>query len=82
LEAKNSGTVNKEELPKIAYLFQLRGENLPPKVWNVAVLGKINKIGEIVSQESLTKALERRFAKQFEKKPDLRKLDIRALTEV
>jgi len=59
-----------------------KSSNLPPKVWNVIVLGKINKLGKVVSQENLIKALEKRFAKQFEKNPDLRKLDIRALTEV
>jgi len=59
-----------------------KSSNLPPKVWNVVVLGKINKLGKVISQENLIKALEKRFAKQFEKNPDLRKLDIRALTEV
>ncbi len=49
---------------------------------NIVVLGKINKIGRVVSQESLIKALEERFAKQFEKKPELRKIDLRAIKDV
>ena len=56
--------------------------NFPSKVWNVAVLGKINKVGRIVSQENLVKALEQRFAKQFKKNPELRNLDIEALKRV
>ncbi len=48
---------------------------------NIVVLGKINKIGRVVSQESLIKALEERFAKQFEKKPELKELDLKALNE-
>lgn len=53
--------------------------NLPVKVNNVVVLGKINREGKIVSQENLIKVLEERFAKQFAKNPELRKLDIEAL---
>jgi len=49
---------------------------------NMTVLGKINKIGKIVSQENLIKALEERFAKQFAQNPGLRELDIKALTKV
>ena len=71
--------VKKEDLPKVAYLFHLRGGNLPPKVWNVVVLGKINKAGKIVSLKNLIQALEARFAKQFKKNPELRKLDMEAL---
>jgi len=72
----------KEDLPKVAYLFHLRGGSLPPKVWNILVLGKINKVGKIVSQESLIEALDQRFAKQFEKNPELKRLDLKALQEV
>ena len=73
--------VNKDKLPKVAYLFHLRGGSLPPKVWNVAVLGKINKVGKIVSQENLIKALENRFARQFKKNPELKKLDLKAINQ-
>jgi len=55
--------------------------NFPPKVWNVVVLGKINKIGKIVLQENLIQALENRFAKQFEKNPELKDLDLKALNQ-
>jgi 2-oxoglutarate ferredoxin oxidoreductase subunit gamma len=53
--------------------------NLPPKVWNIVVLGMVNKTGEIVKTESLAKAMEERFARQFKKDPKLRKLDMAAL---
>ena len=55
--------------------------NFPPKVWNIVVLGKINKIGRVVLQENLIQALENRFAKQFEKKPELKELDLKALNQ-
>ncbi len=69
-----------KNLPKVAYLFHLGGGSFLPKVWNILVLGKINKLIGVVSQEVLISALEERFAKQFEKNPDLRKLDLEALT--
>lgn len=55
--------------------------NFPPKVWNIVVLGKINKIGRVVLPENLIKTLENRFAKQFEKKPELKELDLKALNQ-
>lgn len=52
---------------------------LPPQAWNITVLREINKAGQLVKKESLIKAMEKRFAKQFAKKPELRKLDLKAL---
>ena len=52
---------------------------MPPKVWNILVLGKVNEIGRLVSRESLIKAMEERFAKQFKKNPKLKELDLKAL---
>jgi len=52
------------------------------EVNNMTILGKINKIGKIVSQGNLIKALDQRFTKQFAQNPELRKLDIKALTKV
>lgn len=74
--------VTKEKLPKVAIVFHLRGGNLPSKVWNMLVLGKVNQIGNLVSLKNLIEAMDERFAKQFKKNPELRKLDIKALTEV
>ncbi len=55
--------------------------SLPSKVWNIVVLGHLNRTGKIVDQESLIKAMENRFAKQFEIKPELKELDHQALQE-
>ncbi|MBM3205703.1 ketoisovalerate oxidoreductase [Candidatus Shapirobacteria bacterium] len=52
---------------------------LPSRVWNVWVLGQINKEGQMVKKESLVKALEERFTKQFSQNPELRELDLKAL---
>lgn len=54
---------------------------LPPRAWNIVVLGKVNRQGKVVDQQFLIKAMEERFAKQFEKNPELRKLDQQALEE-
>lgn len=56
--------------------------NLPPKVWNIVVLGRVNKEARIVKTESLIEAMEERFARQFKRNPELKKIDIEALTEV
>lgn len=53
--------------------------NIPIKAWNIFVLGQINKKGKIVKKESLIKAMEERFFKQFIKNPQLKKIDIAAL---
>lgn len=53
--------------------------SLPPKVWNIVVLGEINQASKIVKEESLVKAMEERFSRQFQKDPELRKLDMEAL---
>jgi 2-oxoglutarate ferredoxin oxidoreductase subunit gamma len=54
---------------------------LPPQVWNIVVLGKVNRQGKIVDQKFLIKAMEERFSKQFKIKPQLKELDFRALEE-
>jgi 2-oxoglutarate ferredoxin oxidoreductase subunit gamma len=56
-----------------------KDKGLPSKAWNILVLGQINKEGKIVSEESLKKSLEERFAKQFAENPQLRKIDLEAL---
>jgi 2-oxoglutarate ferredoxin oxidoreductase subunit gamma len=55
--------------------------NLAPQVWNIVVLGKVNRQGKIVEQQFLVKAMEERFAQQFKIKPQLRELDFQALEE-
>lgn len=52
---------------------------LPPKVWNIVVLGEINRQGKIVKKGSLVKAMEERLARQFKKNPQLKELDLKAL---
>jgi len=53
--------------------------NLPTRTWNLVVLGQVNKIGKIVSESFLLKAIDERFAKHFQKDPLLREEDIKAL---
>lgn len=64
------------------YFHPKGGKLLPPLVWNVAILGEVNRRGKIVSQASLIKAMEERFARQFKKDPELKKLGLEALSEV
>lgn len=53
--------------------------NLPPKAWNILVLGKINRLAKLVKTTNLISAMDERFSVQFKKNPQLRKLDIKAL---
>ena len=54
---------------------------LAPRVWNTAILGKVNRVGGIVKEASLIEAMDERWQKQFEKNPDLRKLNLEALND-
>ena len=51
----------------------------PPKAWNIVVLGELNRLGKFVKKESLMTAMNDRFAKYFEKSPELKKIDTQAL---
>lgn len=53
--------------------------NLPSRTWNILVLGKINQVAKLVKTESLIRAMDGRFSRQFKKNPELRKLDIKTL---
>lgn len=53
--------------------------DMPAKTWNIVSLGQLNKIAKVVSPQSLIKAIEDRFAKQFAEKPELKELDMKAL---
>lgn len=54
---------------------------LPTKVWNILLLGRVNKLRKIVSKESLVEAINLRFKKQFGRDPKLRKMDMEALNQ-
>lgn len=53
--------------------------DMPSKAWNIVALGRLNKMAKAVRAESLAKAVEERFAKQFAEKPKLKELDMKAL---
>lgn len=67
-----SGPVRAEEI-------KVKSDHCPPKTWNMAVLGKVNQVGKIVSFSSLVKAMDERFAGQFRRNPNLRNQDLEAL---
>jgi len=66
-------------LDKQTKIVTLGRSDLPPRAWNIAILGKVNRIGKIVSEEELIKALDKRFNRQFKKNPKLRTLNLEAL---
>lgn len=77
-----SPAVTQKKIPKVSRAIHLRGgPDRPPRAWNILVLGKVNRKGKIVSQASLIKAMDERFARQFKKNPELKELDLRALKE-
>lgn len=55
--------------------------NLPSKVWNIFVLGKINREAKIVRLSTLKIALNERFTHVFAKDALIKKLDLEALDE-
>ncbi|MBI4100206.1 2-oxoacid:acceptor oxidoreductase family protein [Candidatus Microgenomates bacterium] len=54
---------------------------LSPKAWNIVILGKILGLQSLVSRDAVKKVMEERFAHWFEKQPELRELDFKALDE-
>jgi 2-oxoglutarate ferredoxin oxidoreductase subunit gamma len=54
---------------------------LPPKVWNIVVLKEVNNKGKLVQTSSLVRVMEERFKRQFQKNPELKKLDLKAIGE-
>jgi 2-oxoglutarate ferredoxin oxidoreductase subunit gamma len=59
--------------------YNLESGDFPNKVWNMLVLGKINTLKNIVSQNSLKQAVNDRFEKYFKDSPSLKELDYKAL---
>lgn len=53
--------------------------NLPPKVWNVLVLGKVNQKSKIVKIDTLIQALNERFAKSYVKNSILKQINLQAI---
>jgi 2-oxoglutarate ferredoxin oxidoreductase subunit gamma len=54
--------------------------DLPPRVWNIVVLKAVNEAANIVRKNSIIKAMNQRFSKQFKKNPELKKLDLKAIS--
>lgn len=71
-----SPAVKSEQVPGV----RLKS-SLEPKTWNIIILGKIMALQDLVSKDGVKKAMEERFAKWFEKNPQLRDLDFKALEE-
>jgi len=53
--------------------------NLPPKVWNVLVLGKVNNQSKIVKLDNLIQSLNERFAKSYIREKKLKQLNLQAI---
>lgn len=54
---------------------------LHPRVFNIIILGTVVGITQVVSEESLEKALEHKFGSKFKERPQLRELNFRALEQ-
>lgn len=72
--------VTQKQIPKAARVFHLEGEtDRPPQVWNVMVLGEVNRQGKLVKITSLVETMKERFARQFKENPGLKELDLKAI---
>jgi 2-oxoglutarate ferredoxin oxidoreductase subunit gamma len=69
----------KQYFDKKTKIVTLGQTDLPPRVWNIVILGKVNRLGKIIGEEELIKVMDRRFDRQFKKNPQLRELNIKAL---
>ena len=64
---------------KLEKNITVKKDGIPTKAWNILVLGKVNDLSKAVSKQNLTKVMEERFKKYFEKDPKIREIDIKAL---
>jgi len=64
---------------KIKGANKLKANGLPYRSWNILVLGKINQLGQCVSEKNLIKAMETRFTRQYAKNPELKAINLKAL---
>lgn len=71
-----SPTVTAKLLPKA---IKVSPGQFSPKVYNIIVLGKILQQTKMVKIETIKKAMDERFAGQFQKHPEIKKMDLDAL---
>lgn len=77
--------VGPAELPKEAKkvlgipAIETANKDLNPRVFNIIIMGTVIGLTNIVSFEAAKDALEKKLAYKFEKNPDLRELNFKAL---
>ncbi len=59
--------------------LQVANEELNPRVFNVIIMGAVVKATAVVSADRAKDAIEKKLGYKFEKNPDLRNLNFRAL---
>lgn len=78
--------VPEEDLPKEAKkivgipALETANRDLHPRVFNIIIMGAVIGLSNIVPFEAAKEALDHKLAYKFEKNPDLRDLNYRALT--
>ncbi len=76
-----------EDLPKNARkvlaipALEVANKKLHPRVFNVLIMGAVIGATKVVSIEKAREAIEKRLGYRFEKDPELRELNFRALEE-
>lgn len=77
--------VSKEDLPAQAKRIlaipavEIAKRELHPRVFNVLIMGAVVRATGVVSEEEAKKAIEKRLGYKFEKDPQLRELNYKAL---
>ncbi|MGQ9824489.1 MAG: 2-oxoacid:acceptor oxidoreductase family protein [Desulfotomaculales bacterium] len=77
--------VTEEDLPRQAKKImaipavELAKNELHPRVFNVVILGVLVRLTGVVSEEDAKKALEDRLKYKFDKEPELRELNYKAI---
>ncbi len=74
-----------DELPQVAKkvigipAIETANKELHPRVFNIIIMGAVIGLTNVVSFEAAKEALENKLAYKFEKNPELRELNFRAL---
>ncbi len=59
--------------------LQVANEELNPRVFNVIIMGAVVRATEVVSQDRAKDAIEKKLGYKFEKNPELRDLNFKAI---
>jgi len=81
VEKKDQPVVLPERVGKVIAVpaTAIAKKDLHPRVFNVVILGAVVEAARVVSDKSIKNAIENKLGKKFDKNPELRELNFKAL---